>query len=217
MTCRSSPYHTQPFAIALLAGTILAALPSAAVAQSLALAASATCDRLAPLPSLDPSETPITVVDLTAAKDLPEALEACRVAYRASLRPASLKLQYGRVLLASNQAEAVPVLRELAAGGDLEANYLLHRAYDVIPRNGAGPTVSGKLLSRAEAEAGLRRAAHGGHPEAVADLGRALAAGEAMRRDPIEARVWLEKAMAVSARASRRRGRADLLCPPRRG
>ncbi len=204
MTRRPRLLHAWPLAIALLAGTILTALPGAADAQSLALAASATCDRLAPLPSLDPSETPITVVDLTAAKDLPEALEACRAAYRASLRPARLKLQYARVLLASAEADAVPLLRELAAGGDLEANYLLHRAYDVVPRNGAGPTIGGKLLSRAEAEAGLRRAAQGGHPEAVADLGRALAAGEAMRRDPVEARDWLEKAMAETARASRR-------------
>ncbi|KAA2235549.1 tetratricopeptide repeat protein [Salinarimonas soli] len=190
--------------VALLAGMILAALQGAAAAGSLALGAAATCNRIAPLPSLDPREIPVTVVDLTVSKELSAAVEACRAAHRASFRPTGLTLQYARVLRASREPEAVPLLRDIAAEGDLEANYLLHRAYDAIDRDGAGPTVGGRLVTRAEAEAGLRRAAVGGHPEAIADLGRALAVGGAMRRDPVEARIWLERAMAPTARSSRR-------------
>ncbi len=87
-------------------------------------------------------------------------------------------------------------LRRLAGKGDAEAHLLLFKAYDAIPRGGAGPRVASKtLLSRAEAEDGLRAAAAQNQPEAILLLGAALFRGEHMLRDDAEARKWLEAAL----------------------
>ena len=87
-------------------------------------------------------------------------------------------------------------LRELAAKENPEAQFLLFKHYISHARQSAGPRVANDtLVSRAEAEAGLRAAAGRGHPEAVGWLGGFLARGGPVLRDRIEARKWLEIAI----------------------
>ena len=87
-------------------------------------------------------------------------------------------------------------LRRLARKGNAEAQYLLFRSYVLAPRNGAGPRVANAtLVSRAEAEEGLRAAAAQDHTEAIFWLGSTLFRGGALRPDEVEARKWLEIAL----------------------
>lgn len=189
----------------LLATSILAGLAGPGLARSLNVEALATCDRLAPLPSLDPTRQ---VTRISEIEEREQAVEACRKAYEMSLRPVSLKLQYARALISTGHADAVPLLREVAQTGDLEAHFGLFWAYRTIDRKGAAPTVAGRLVSRAEAEGSLRKAAEGGHPDAIYYLGRALGGGWGLRRDTREARLWLERSMGEAGRADERLGNA---------
>src|SRR5689334_17781067 len=77
--------------------------------------------------------------------------------------------------LDDRQGDDLDSLRERAAEGEAEANYQLFTLYRTEPRGGLGPRVaSDTLVSRAEAEAGLRKAATAGLPDAVFALGRLL-------------------------------------------
>ena len=88
----------------------------------------------------------------------------------------------------------VPGLRKLAKRGHIKAQYLLYAAYKSIPRKGNGPEFSSdRLVSRAEAEAGLRAAAKQGSYDGVSVLGIALHFGQSLRRNSREALPWLEK------------------------
>jgi TPR repeat protein len=86
-------------------------------------------------------------------------------------------------------------LRERAGTGEAEANYKLFVAYRTAPRSGLAPRVaSDTLVSRAEAEAGLRKAAEAGLPDAILALGRLLSTGGMVQRDAEAAKPWLERA-----------------------
>lgn len=90
--------------------------------------------------------------------------------------------------------ENLPKVRREAEKGDLEASYLLYSAYRKLPRGGAFPWVAtDRLASRAEAEAGLRAAAAGGHTAAMISLGAGLLYGDSLPHDPREAQDWLGK------------------------
>lgn len=93
----------------------------------------------------------------------------------------------------------VPGVRHLAAKGHPKAQYMLYVAYRDVPRKGAGPEISNdQLVSREEAEAGLRAAAEQGFFEAVGSLGLALHLGRSVRRDSRAAIPWIEKLYAGS-------------------
>lgn len=98
----------------------------------------------------------------------------------------------------------VPDLRERAADGNSRAQLLLFESYRTAPRGRAGPRVSSDMLvSRAEAEAGLRTAAAQDEPLAVFRLGVSLHRGGPLPRDPAEARHWLEKAASLAPESMR--------------
>jgi len=86
-------------------------------------------------------------------------------------------------------------VRERAEKGDTQANFILFQSYRTEPRNGAGPRVSSDtLVSRAEAERALRKAAKANMPEAVLSLGRLLFRGGMIKRNHDEAEIWLDRA-----------------------
>ena len=91
--------------------------------------------------------------------------------------------------------ESLADVRERAGKGDTQANFILFQSYRTEPRNGAGPRASSDtLVSRAEAEAALRRAAKANMPEAVLTLGQLLFRGGMIKRNRDEAEIWLDRA-----------------------
>ena len=102
-------------------------------------------------------------------------------------------------------------VRERAEKGDVEANFILFQSYQTEPRNGAGPRVANEtLVSRAEAEAALRRAAKANMPEAVLSLGQLLFRGGMIKRNHDEAEIWLDRAIGMGPEEGRTMARATL-------
>jgi len=88
----------------------------------------------------------------------------------------------------------LPRLRQSAEAGNAEAQYLLYEAYRGMKRLDAPPWVSNdRLVSRAEAERGLRAAADQGHAKAIPALAVGLLYGGGMRQDPRAALGWLDR------------------------
>lgn len=111
-----------------------------------------------------------------------------------ALPPATAQEALTRVQLFGLSIDNLPPVRTKAEDGDIEANFLLYTAYRKLPRGGAFPWVAtDRLVSRAEAETGLRVAAEGGHTPAMITLGAGLLYGDSLPRDPRGAQAWLEK------------------------
>lgn len=89
--------------------------------------------------------------------------------------------------------EAMPLLRAAAAAGDAEANYEIYERYKSYDRSDPAKR---QLVTRAEAEQGLRKAAELGHPYSMWILAVLLDRGSTVKRDPAQAIYWAEKAMA---------------------
>jgi TPR repeat protein len=101
--------------------------------------------------------------------------------------------------LDGGQGDDLDSLRERAAKGEAEASYKLFLAYRTEPRGGLGPRAETEtLVSRAEAEAGLRKAAEAGLPDAVLALGGLLHTGGMVRGDDEAAKPLLEQAYRTS-------------------
>jgi TPR repeat protein len=95
-------------------------------------------------------------------------------------------------------------VRERAGKGDTQANFILFQSYRTEPRNGAGPRVSSDMLvSRAEAETALRKAAKANMPEAVLSLGQLLFRGGMIKRNHDEAEIWLDRATGMGPEEGR--------------
>ena len=89
------------------------------------------------------------------------------------------------------------MLREAASQGSAEAYYQLyehHRSWD------RGDLDHVPLVTRAEAGQALRKAAELGHASATQTLVRRLEDGDIIKRDPVAARYWAERAVATSAK-----------------
>jgi TPR repeat protein len=123
--------------------------------------------------------------------------ESCKMAFEANPANADLKAAYARNLPHEQKAEAVVMLREAAAQGSAEAYYQLyehHRSWD------RGDLDKVPLVTRAEAAQALRRAAELGHAFSTQMLIRQLEDGDIIKRDPVAARYWAERAIATSAK-----------------
>jgi hypothetical protein len=123
--------------------------------------------------------------------------ESCKMAFEANPANADLKAAYARNLPYEQKAEAVAMLREAAAQGSAEAYHQLyehHRSWD------RGDLDKVPLVTRAEAAQALRRAAELGHPFSTQMLIRQLEDGDIIKRDPVAARYWAERAIATSAK-----------------
>ena len=103
------------------------------------------------------------------------------------------------------RVEALALLREAAAQGDAEAYYELYEYHKSWDR---GDLDKVPLVTRAEADQALHRAAELGHPFSTQMLAVLLDRGSTVKRDPVAARYWAGRAV-----ANRRRTRApgDLL------
>jgi hypothetical protein len=133
--------------------------------------------------------------------------DSCKMAFEANPANADLKAAHARNLPYAQKAEAVTMLREAAAQGSAEAYYQLyehHRSWD------RGDLDKVPLVTRAEAGQALRKAAELGHPSATQTLVRRLEDGDIVKRDPVAARYWAERAVA-NPTPSKYASKGDLL------
>ncbi len=94
--------------------------------------------------------------------------------------------------------EEIVLLREMAAQGDAESYMDIYEMYKSFYRSHVDKP---QLVKRAEAEQSLRKAAELGHPFATMMLAILLDRGSTVKRDPEEAIVWAERAIANPARS----------------
>lgn len=105
---------------------------------------------------------------------------------------------HARIQALDGNLDGLPVLTKLATEGVAEAHFLIYVMYNAMaPVSPLDPNYR-KGLPRDVAETHLRAAAEAGHLHALYELGRNLGAGQLVRKDISEARVWLEKAVAAA-------------------
>ena len=129
--------------------------------------------------------------------------ESCKMAFEANPANADLKAAYARNLPHEQKAEAIAMLREAASQGSAEAYHQLyehHRSWD------RGDLDKVQLVTRAEAALALRRAAELDHPFSTQMLVRQLEDGDIIKRDPVAARYWAERAVANAAKDASKGG-----------
>ena len=95
------------------------------------------------------------------------------------------------------KAEAIALLREAAAQGDAEAYYEIYEHHKSWDR---GDLDKMPLVTRAEADQALHKAAELGHPFSTQMLAVLLDRGDTVKRDPAAARYWAERAVANPAK-----------------
>ena len=122
--------------------------------------------------------------------------ESCKMAFEANPANADLKVAYARNLLYAQKAEAVAMLREAASLGSAEAYYQLYEHHKSWDR---GDLDHVPLVTRAEADRALHKAAELGHTFATLILVRRLEDGDVVKRDAVAARYWAERAVANPA------------------
>ena len=103
------------------------------------------------------------------------------------------------------QEAAVKLYRAAAAQDNAEAWHSLYERYKSYER---GDVNKPQLVTRAEAEQGLRKAAELGHPYATMMLATLLDRGGTVKRDPVQAIYWAAQAL---TRASKDSDRGSLL------
>jgi TPR repeat protein len=129
--------------------------------------------------------------------------DACKMAFEANPANADLKAAYARNLPYEKKTEAIAMLREAASQGSAEAHFQLyehHRSWD------RGDLDKIPLVTRAEADQALRKAAELGHPAATSRLAALLDRGTTVKRDPAAARYWAERAVENPAKQASKGG-----------
>ena len=130
---------------------------------------------------------------------------SCDMAFAAHPQDTRFKVAVARALPHEQKAQSIALLREAAADGDAEANYEIYEYYKSWDR---GDLDRKQLVTRAEADRALRKAAELGHPFSTQMLAVLLDRGETVKRDPAAARYWAERAVANPAKDA---SKADLL------
>ncbi len=122
---------------------------------------------------------------------------SCNMAFAAHPEDLQLKVQVARNMPHEQQADALRLFREAAAQGNAEANYEIYEHHKSWDR---GDLDKVQLVTRAEAARALHKAAELGHPFATQMLVRRLEDGDIVKRDPVAARYWAERAVANPAK-----------------
>ena len=132
-------------------------------------------------------------------------IASCNMAFAAEPENTHFKVAVARAMPHAQRAEALALLREAAAQNDAEANYEIYESHKSWDR---GDLDKAPLVPRAEADRALRKAAELGHPFSTQMLAILLDRGSTVKRDPVAARYWAERALANPAKDA---SRGDLL------
>jgi len=121
---------------------------------------------------------------------------SCGMAFAAAPFDLTLKVRLALALPHERRAEELAILREAAAQGSPEAYYWIYESYKSWDQGDYGRP---QLVTRAEADRALHMAAQMGHPFATQMLALLLDRGGIVKRDPVAARYWAERAIANPA------------------
>lgn len=122
---------------------------------------------------------------------------SCKMAFAAEPGNVHYKVAVARAMPIAQRSEQLSMLREAAAQDDAEAYYQIyesHKSWD------QGDLDKPQLVTRAEADRALRKAAELGHPLSTQMLALLLDRGGIVRRDREAAIYWAERAVANPAR-----------------
>ena len=162
----------------------------------LALGSLATAQASSPANQcLEFAAKPPDIQDQAAFKRGQQAwLEACRQAAAAEPNNTGVRLSLARVLHSfGERPEAVALWRAAIAQNSAEAAWEIYNSYNSFD---SGHPERPPLITRAEAERALRKAADLGYPPAMWMLAVRLDRGGVVKRDPAAAIHWAEKALA---------------------
>ena len=123
--------------------------------------------------------------------------ESCTLAYVNQPENTQFKVAVARALPYARRVEALALLREAAAQGNAEAYYELYEHHKSWDR---GDLDKVPMVTRAEADKALHKAAELGHPYSTQMLAILLDRGSTVKRDPVAARYWAERALANPAK-----------------
>jgi hypothetical protein len=130
---------------------------------------------------------------------------SCNMAFAAHPENTHFKVAVAKSMPPEQKAEAIAMLREAAAQGDAEAYYEIYEHHKSWERGDLDKT---QLVTRAEADQALHRAAWLGHPFSMQMLAVLLDRGDIVKRDATAARYWAERAVAHPAKGE---SKGDLL------
>jgi TPR repeat protein len=128
-------------------------------------------------------------------------LANCKLALAAEPTNTHVKVALAHAMPDDQSEAAVALLREAAAQNDADAWYELYEWHKSWER---GDLDRVQLVTRAEAERALHRAAELGHPFATQMLAILLDRGDIVKRDPAAARYWADRALANPAKTANR-------------
>ncbi|MGE9010409.1 hypothetical protein ACO2JO_17620 [Leptospira interrogans] len=130
--------------------------------------------------------------------------ESCTLAFVNQPENTHFKVAVARSMPYARKFEALALLREAAAQGNAEAYYELYEHHKSWDR---GDLDKVPMVTRAEADRALHKAAELGHPFSTQMLAILLNRGSTVKRDPVAARYWAERAVANPAKDA---SKADL-------
>ena len=122
---------------------------------------------------------------------------SCNMAFAAHPENTHFKVAVAKSMPPEQKAEAIAMLREAAAQGDAEAYYEIYEHHKSWERGDLDKT---QLVTRADADQALHRAAELGHPFSMQMLAVLLDRGDIVKRDAAAARYWAERAVAHPAK-----------------
>ncbi|MGH6752881.1 MAG: tetratricopeptide repeat protein [Bradyrhizobium sp.] len=131
--------------------------------------------------------------------------ESCTLASVNQPENTQFKVAVARAMPYARKVEALALLREAAAQGNAEAYYELYEHHKSWDR---GDLDRVPMVTRAEADQALHKAAELGHPFSTQMLAILLDRGSTVKRDPVAARYWAERAVANPAKDA---SKGDLL------
>jgi TPR repeat protein len=121
---------------------------------------------------------------------------SCEMAFAVAPYDLTLKVRVALAKPHEQRAEELAMLREAASQGSPEAYYWIYESYQSWDQ---GDYDRPQPVTRAEADHALHMAAQMGHPFATQMLALLLDRGGIVKRDPVAARYWAERAVANPA------------------